>query len=167
MWFKAGLMKVVDDGRYRFLDWYSQQIRDSLVNFIESSSSGAEDDLREASISGMQHKDKYARVKQFYVNLIEDVLPTIDEAAASGPPTTIGVKVRRFFSVGEEAFILAVIRTHLEKKQDEPKATISQDGGSSLYSKIIRATTELLYHLEAQESSHSSEDPILALMAAV
>jgi hypothetical protein len=164
MWFKAGLMRVVDEGRNRFLDGYSQQIRDSLDLFIQSSSSGAAEELLEASSSGMQSKAAYARIKQVYVNLIEDVLPTMEESGTAHP-IVIGNKVRGFFSLEEEAFILAVIRTHLQSKHDQKKASLP-DGSLSALSKVISTTMELCQQLAAQESKLGPDDPIFVFQVA-
>lgn len=165
MWFKAGLMRVVDEGRNRFLDWYAQQIRDSLELFIQSSSPGVEAALLEASTFGMQAQAAYARIKQVFVNLIEDVLPTFEESGTPHP-VVIGTKVRSFFSLEEEAFILAVIRTHLQSKHDQQKASSPQDGPLSTQPKVVNTTMKLLQQLTAQEANYGPDDPILVFQDA-
>jgi len=165
MWFKAGLLRVVDEGRNRFLDWYSRQIRDSLDLFIQSSSSGVEEELLEASTFGMQSQAAYSRIKQVYVNLIEDVLPTFEEFGTPHP-VVIGTRVRSFFSLEEEAFILAVFRTHLQRKHDPQKASSPQDGPLSAQSQVVNTTMELCHLLTAQESNHGPDDPIFVFQDA-
>jgi hypothetical protein len=170
MWFKAGLMRVVDEGRTRFLDWFSRQIRKSLGLFVDSSPSPAlaEEQLLEASWSGMQSIFAYARAKQFYVKLMEEILPAMEESGAA-PPVVVGAKVRRFFSFEEEAFILAVVRTHLQSKQDEAKGSLPQDiqrSSPAVLPKVLSAAVELVPHLEAQESSCGSADPRLTFQSA-
>jgi hypothetical protein len=40
MWFKAGLMKLVDDSRNEFLEWYAQKIRDTIGTSLEAGAGG-------------------------------------------------------------------------------------------------------------------------------
>lgn len=181
MWFKAGLMRVVDAGKSRFLDWYAQRIRESLDEFIYSSEAGAEQDLMEAAKSGMQSHQAYTRAKQVYVNIIEDILPLMEDSAAYAssvpkvpPMMIVGAKVRKFFSVDEEAFILAVIQTHLQDKQKSKAGSSAQDAlpprASPVpvaLSKVMSVTVELIPRLEAQESSHGTEDPLLNFQSTI
>jgi hypothetical protein len=160
MWFKAGLLRVVDEGRNRFLDWYSQQIRNVLDVFIQSSSSGVEEELLKASTSGMQSKAAYARVKQVYIKVIGDVLPAMEDSGTATPLSIIGTKIRGVFSLDEEAFILAVIQTDLQGKQEQQSVSLPQDGPTSSLSKVIRTAMDLRQQLQALESSHGPDDPI-------
>lgn len=238
MWFKAGLMKLVEDSRNKFLEWYANKIRDTigtsqlelllsnenialgeytertvvwcahyvhqvswpmpastqlsvssfvlwitLDTFIQtqvSSKSGdveketskklIEEALLHVSNSGMVNEASYTYAKRFYAFLLKEVLSELDppsETNASAPPDFTGKRVREFFGVEEEAFVLSALRSSLEnmakQHEGETRGPPPQDVASSLSStdKILSTAVEISQMLANQEAQLGFESPVI------
>jgi hypothetical protein len=157
----------------------------------------------EASKSGMLNEAAYTHAKRFYVFLFEEqALSELEQpqetttgaanrppADAPSPPELAGKRVREFFGVAEEAFVLSVLRSHLDHRmlqqqqqqqqqqqkedkmapshQDDPSSLGGAENasrpsvGALLFSSILTTAVEVSQMLATQEATFGFDSPFI------
>lgn len=149
MWFRAGLVKVVEEGRNEFLEWYTKKIWETLESYMPVQKTDTKwGKIIEASQLGMKSEASYNEAKRFYVRFFDDVLSKIEQpqpheggggvltvsgVLPGGSPSSIilGKRVREVFHLDDEAFILSAIRFYHSNHDNHtlvPKSTEEGEG---------------------------------------
>jgi len=154
MWFKAGLMGVVDKGRSKFLLWYYQQITEAWKLFIQTKHNVApnagQDAINKVCSAAMEDETSYGEAKRFYAFLFTQVISkSVEEDTSSPTSLPVGSRVRSLFSFDEEAFVLVAVRANISEQ------------GSSETSQILSEAAELSKLLATQEAGQNADSGVL------